>query len=93
MLKNQDGRRTTTSDPHTYFTVRASRTVDLLCTHSTLTFSSERMIRFVPAVPIEVLVALALRVLRSMERPCRESPLRVRLPFAGQHSGSGSNTL
>lgn len=40
------------------------------------------MIRFVPAVLTEVLVALALRVLRSMERPCRESPLRVRLPFA-----------
>lgn len=54
------------SDPHNHFTLEATRTVDLLCTCSTLTFSGERMIRFVPTVPVEVLVDLAMRILRSM---------------------------
>lgn len=81
-LKNQEGRRTTTSDPHTYFTLVATWTSDFLCTCSILSFSRERMLRFVPAVPVDVLVALAVTVLWSMERPCHESPLRVHLLFA-----------
>lgn len=40
------------------------------------------MIRFVPAVPVNVLVALAVSILRSIEGPCHESPLRVHLLFA-----------
>lgn len=62
------------ADPHIHFTLEANRTVDLLCTCSTPTSSGERMIRFVPTVPGEVLVALAMRILRSTKRPCHESP-------------------